>query len=94
LYTVISHTALFFFLVIIASIFAEHYTGNILYKGNQFNTKVDYFLGVDRDWIECKGRQLWIEIVLFHAMIFFIIIIPLFGSFRLGMFYYNANFLR
>ena len=38
-----------FFLVIIASIVAEHYTGNILYKGNQFNTKVDYFLGVDRD---------------------------------------------
>ena len=22
----------------------------------------DYFLGVDRDWIECKDRQLWIEI--------------------------------
>ena len=27
----------------IASIVAEHYTGNILQKGNQFNTKVDYF---------------------------------------------------
>jgi hypothetical protein len=22
----------------------------------------DYFLGVDRDWIECKDRQLWVEI--------------------------------
>jgi hypothetical protein len=40
-----SHTALFLFLVVIASIVAEHYTGNILSKGNQFNTKVDYFLG-------------------------------------------------
>jgi ribose 5-phosphate isomerase RpiB len=29
-YTVISHTALFWFLVVIASIVAEHYTGNIL----------------------------------------------------------------
>ena len=58
----ISHTALFWFLIVIASIVAEHYTGNILYKGNQFNTKVDYFLGVDRDWIECKDRQLWVEI--------------------------------
>ena len=46
----------------IASIVAEHYTGNILLKGNQFITKVDYFLGVDRDWIECKDRQLWVEI--------------------------------
>jgi hypothetical protein len=46
---------------------AEHYTGNILLKGNQFNTKVDYFLGVDRDWIECKDRQFWIEIVIEHA---------------------------
>jgi hypothetical protein len=27
---VISHTALFWFLVVIASIVAEHYTGNIL----------------------------------------------------------------
>jgi hypothetical protein len=44
--TVISHTALFWFLVVIASIVAEHYTGNILYKGNQFNTKVDYFFAV------------------------------------------------
>ena len=26
------------------------------------DTKVDYFLGVDRDWIECKDRQLWVEI--------------------------------
>ena len=87
----ISHTALFWFLVVIASIVAEHYTGNVLYKGNQFNTKVDYFLGVDRDWIECKDRQLWIEIVLFHAMIFFIIIIPLFGSFRLGRSVYGGR---
>ena len=31
-------------------------------KGNQFNTKVDYILGVDRDWIEYKDRQLWVEI--------------------------------
>ena len=23
----------------------------------------DYFLGVDRDWIECKDRQLWVDIV-------------------------------
>jgi len=23
----------------------------------------DYFLGVDRDWIERKDRQLWLEIV-------------------------------
>ena len=59
----ISHTALFWFLVVIASIVAERYTGNILLKGNQFNTKVDYFLGVDRDWRECKDRQLWVEIV-------------------------------
>jgi hypothetical protein len=22
----------------------------------------DYFLGVDRDWIECKDRQLWVDI--------------------------------
>ena len=22
----------------------------------------DYLLGVDRDWIECKDRQLWVEI--------------------------------
>jgi hypothetical protein len=22
----------------------------------------DYFLGIDRDWIECKDRQLWVEI--------------------------------
>ena len=58
----ISHTALFWFLVVIASIVAERYTGNILLKGNQFNTKVDYFLGVDRDWRECKDRQLWVEI--------------------------------
>ena len=63
----ISHTALFWFLVVIASIVAEHYTGNVLYKGNQFNTKVDYFLGVDRDWIECKDRQLWVEIA-FHGV--------------------------
>ena len=26
----------------------------ILLKGNQFNTKVDYFLDVDRDWRECR----------------------------------------
>jgi hypothetical protein len=31
-------------------------------KRNQFNTKVDYFLGVDRDWRECKDRQLRVEI--------------------------------
>ena len=54
---------MFWFLVVIASIVAEHYTDNILYKGNQFDTKVDYFLGVERDWIECKDRQLWVEIV-------------------------------
>jgi hypothetical protein len=29
-YTAISHTVLFWFLVVIASIVAEHYTGNIL----------------------------------------------------------------
>ena len=57
-----SHTALFWFLVVIASIVAEHYTGNILLKGNQFNTKIDYFIGVDRDWRERKERQLWVEI--------------------------------
>jgi hypothetical protein len=51
---VISHTALFWFLVVIASIVAEHYTGNILLKGNQFNTKVDYVLGVDKD---CFGAR-------------------------------------
>jgi hypothetical protein len=39
----------FWFLVVIASIVAEHYTGNILLKGNQFNTKVRSLLGVDRD---------------------------------------------
>ena len=53
---------MFWFLVVIASIVAEHYTGNILRKGNQFNTKVDYFIGVNRDWKECKDRQLWVEI--------------------------------
>jgi hypothetical protein len=35
---------------------------NILLKGNQFNTKIDYFIGVDRDWRERKERQLWVEI--------------------------------
>jgi hypothetical protein len=29
----------------------------------------DYFLGVDRDWIECKDRQLWVEIVREHVNI-------------------------
>ena len=57
-----SHTALFWFLGVIASIVVEHYTGNILYKGIQFNAKVDYFLGVDRDWRECKDRQLCVKI--------------------------------
>jgi hypothetical protein len=38
----------------IIKIVAEHYIGNISLKGNQFNTKVDYFLGVDRDWRECR----------------------------------------
>ena len=56
----------FWFLVVIASIVAEHYTGNILRKGNQFNTKVSSLLGVDRDWSECKDRQLWIESVERH----------------------------
>ena len=53
---------MFWFLVAIASIVAEHYTGNILLKGNQFNTKIDYFIGVDRDWRGRKERQLWVEI--------------------------------
>jgi hypothetical protein len=53
---------MFWFLVGIASIVAEHYTGNISLKGNQFNTKIDYFIGVDRDWRERKERQLWVEI--------------------------------
>ena len=45
----------FWFLVVIASIVAEHYTGNILLKGNQFNTKVSSLLGVDRDRSACKN---------------------------------------
>ena len=53
---------MFWFLVGIACIVAEHYIGNILLKGNQFNTKIDYFIGVDRDWRERKERQLWVEI--------------------------------
>ena len=58
---------MFWFLVVIASIVAEHYTANILEKGNQFNTKVDYFLGIDRDWRECKDQQLWVEIGSFES---------------------------
>ena len=62
-YTVISHTALFWFLVVIASIVVEHYTDNILKKETSL-----IHLGVDRDWIECKDRQLWVEIGIILAV--------------------------
>jgi hypothetical protein len=47
----------------------KNYTGNILLKGNQSNIKVDYFLDVDRDWRECKDRQLWVEIDMYYGVI-------------------------
>jgi hypothetical protein len=32
-------------------------------KSIPFNRFLTYTIGVDRDWRECKDRQLWVEIV-------------------------------